>query len=410
MAAGRTVASARGLVRHMSIAAQIAASLVLLTGASLLLRSLWYLEKVPLGMDTAQTVDAHFVIAKGHDDLAFFERLESRLRGLPGSPVYAISDNIPPFGGYRARPFFALNVEGRPPLPEGAGGMVPWRYVTPGYFAAMGIPLVRGRTFTEQERDSVALPMILSRELARRLFPDGNSLGRHVLRSTNGGWHTVIGVAGDVINNGLDHQPDPEYYVLRKHIPDDTYNNRAPGDGWRAATIIVRSPLQPLAVAKLLRGAVAELDPSVPVTVETLRERAGTLTTGPRFDDLLLGGFAGVGLLLAAIGIYGVIAFLVSQRTREVGVRMALGATPSAVTRMFLRHAAGWTLTGVAAGLAASLAVERLVASLLFQVDARDPWSLAAAPLVLIAVALAAAWWPARRAARIDPVQTLREE
>jgi ABC-type antimicrobial peptide transport system permease subunit len=155
---------------------------------------------------------------------------------------------------------------------------------------------------------------------------------------------------------------------------------------------------------------MAELDRSVPVTVETLRERAGNLTIAPRFDALLLGGFAGVGLVLAAIGIYGVIAYLVGQRTREVGVRMALGATPAAVTRMFLRHATGWTLAGVAAGLAGSLAVTRLLASMLFQVDARDPWSRAAAPAVLLAVALAAAWLPARRAARIDPVRTLREE
>jgi ABC-type antimicrobial peptide transport system permease subunit len=124
----------------------------------------------------------------------------------------------------------------------------------------------------------------------------------------------------------------------------------------------------------------------------------------------LLGGFAGVGLLLAAIGIYGVIAFLAGQRAREVGVRMALGATPTAVTRMFLGHAASWTLAGVAAGLAGSLAVTRLLASMLFEVDARDPWNLAAAPALLFAVALAAAWLPARRAARIDPVQTLREE
>jgi ABC-type antimicrobial peptide transport system permease subunit len=230
-----------------------------------------------------------------------------------------------------------------------------------------------------------------------------------MLSTGDGVWHTVVGVAGDVINNGLDHQPDPEYYELRKHFADATYNN-APAGGWRGAWVIVRSPLQPQAVAKMLRGIVAEMDASVPVTVQTLRERAGNLTTGPRFDALLLGGFAGVGLLLAAIGIYGVIAFLVGQRTREVGVRMALGATPAAVTGMFLRHAAGWTLAGVAAGLAGSLAVTRLVASMLFQVDAHDPWSLAAAPAILLAVALAAAWLPARRAARIDPVRTLREE
>jgi putative ABC transport system permease protein len=410
MAAGRTVVSTRGLLRHVLIAAQIAASLVLLTGAGLLLRSLWNLEKVPLGMDTERTVAAQFVIRSGSNELALFDRLETRLRGLPGAPAYAISDTIPPYGGYRGRPFFVLNVEGRPPYPEGAGGMVGWRYVTPGYFAAMGIPIVRGRGFTEQERDAQEMPIVLSRELARRLFPDGDALGRHILSTDAGVWHTVIGVAGDVINNGLDHQPEPEYYELRKHFADATYNNRQPGVGWRAANVIVRSPLSPDSMAKTLRGMIAELDPTVPVTVQTLQERAGTLTVAPRFDALLLGGFAGVGLLLAAIGIYGVIAFLVGQRTREVGVRMALGATPTAVTRMFLRHAAGWTLAGIVAGLAGSLAVTRLLATMLFQVNARDPWSLVVAPALLLATALTAAWLPARRAARIDPVRTLREE
>ena len=408
-AAGRMVVSTRGLLRHMLIAAQIAASLVLLTGAGLLLRSLWNLEKVPLGMDTQQTIAAQFVIGKGSNELEFFERLESRLGELPGHPTFAISDTIPPYGGSRSRPFFVLDVEGRPPYPEGSGGMVGWRYITPGYFAAMGIPMVRGRAFTEQERDSKEMPIILGRELARRLFPDGDALGRHML-NTGGIWHNIVGIAGDVINNGLDHHPEPEYYELRKHFADETYNNRAPAGGWRGGTAIVRSALSPQTMAKTLRSLIADLDPSVPVTVQTLQERAGHLTVTPRFDALLLGGFAGIGLLLAAIGIYGVMAFLVGQRTREVGVRMALGATPAAVTRMFLRHAVGWTLAGIVAGLAGSLAVTRLLASMLFNVGARDPWSLAAAPAVLLAVALAAAWLPARRAALIDPVRTLREE
>jgi hypothetical protein len=274
----------------------------------------------------------------------------------------------------------------------------------------MGIPIVRGCAFTEEERDAQEMPIILSRELARRLFPDGDALGRHMLSTDKGVWHTVVGIAGDVINNGLDHQPDPEYYELRKHFADATYSNQAPGGGWSGGWVIVRSPFDPETVARTLRGIIAEMDPSAPVTVQTLRERAGNLTIGPRFDALLLGGFAGVGLLLAAIGIYGVIAFLVGQRTREVGVRMALGATPTAVTRMFLRHAAGWTMAGVIAGIAGSLAVTRLVASMLFQVDAHDPWSVTVAPVLLTVVALAAAWLPARRAARIDPVRTLREE
>jgi len=409
MAAGRTVVSARGLLRHVLIAAQIAASLVLLAGAGLLLRSLWNLEKVPLGMDTQQTVAAQFVIGKGSNELAFFERLESRLRGLPGNSTFAIADNIPPYGGSRSRPFFVLDVEGRPPYPEGSGGMVGWRYITPGYFAAMGIPMVRGRAFTEEDRNAKEMPIILSRELAHRLFPNGDALGQHML-STGGIWHNVVGIAGDVINNGLDRRPEPEYYELRKHFADATYNNRAPAGGWRGATVIVRSPLSTQTMAKTLRSVIGDLDPTVPVTVQTLEERAGNLTVTPRFDALLLGGFAGSGLLLAAIGIYGVMAFLVGQRTREVGVRMALGATPTAVTRMFLRHAAGWTLAGIVAGLAGSLAVTRLLASMLFDVSAHDPWSLAAAPAVLLAIALAAAWLPARRAALIDPVRALREE
>jgi predicted permease len=409
MAAGRTVVSGRGLLRHVLIAGQIAASLVLLTGASLLLRSLWNLEKVPLGMDADQTVTAHFVIGKGVPPLAFYERLESRLRALPGNPKFAIVDNIPPYGGSRSRPFFVLDVEGRPPYPEGSGGMVGWRYITPGYFAAMGIPILSGRAFTEGERSAKEMPIILSRELARRLFPDSDPLGKHML-SIDGVWHTVVGVAGDVINNGLDHQPDPEYYELRKHFADATYANRSPQGGWRGATAIVRSPLSPESMAQTLRRTIAELDPSVPVTVQTLAERAGNLMIAPRFNALLLGSFAGMGLLLAAIGIYGVIAFLVGQRTREVGVRMALGATPNAVTGMFLRHAASWTVAGIVAGLAGSLAITRLLASLLFRVNARDPWSLAAAPAVLLAVAMAAAWLPSRRAAHIDPVRTLREE
>jgi predicted permease len=406
----RLAISTRGVGRYVLIAAQVAASLVLLTGAGLLLHSLWNLERVPLGMDTQQTTAAQFSIGNTRGELEFYERLEARLRSLPGAPVFAISDTVPPYGGFRGRPFFVINVEGRPPLPAGTGGMVGWRYVTPGYFAAMGIPIVRGRGFTEEERGAQEMPMVLSRELARRLFPDGDEVGKHVRFVEDAAWHTVVGVAGDVVNVGLDRQPNPEYYELRKHFADVTYNNRAPQGGWGSASVIVRSPLSPQSVARTLRALVGELDPGVPVTVQTLEERASHLTITPRFDALLLGGFAAVGLLLAAIGIYGVVAFLVGQRTSEVGVRMALGATPAAVTRLFLRHAAGWTLAGVALGLAGALATTRLLSGLLFQVDGRDPWSTAVPPVVLFGVGLAAAWLPARRAARIDPVRALRQD
>jgi ABC-type antimicrobial peptide transport system permease subunit len=163
-------------------------------------------------------------------------------------------------------------------------------------------------------------------------------------------------------------------------------------------------------MANLLCADLADLDPTLPVTIETLRERFGRLTETPRFNALLLSGFAAAGLLLAAIGIYGVVAFLVSQRTREVGLRMALGATPPAITRLFLLHAARWTAAGLCLGLAGSLAATRLLRGLLFEVPEHDVGSIVAAAAILSAAALAAAWLPSRRAARIDPVRTLREE
>jgi predicted permease len=418
LSAGRAVVTTRGLLRHFLIAGQIAASLVLATGAGLLLRSLWNLEKVPLGVDTGHTLSARFVLSKAYGQdarlLAFFDGLEARLNRLAGTAVYGIGDSIPPSGGTRAMPYFTLNVEGRPALPQGAGGYVDWRYITPGYFAAMGIPVPRGRAFTERDRNSPELPMVLSETLARRLFPGyprgRNPIGAHVLRSASGAWHTVVGVAGDVRNLGLDRQPDPEFYLLRKHAPDDTFRNQAPGDGWRAATVVVRGPFQPQAMANLLCADLADLDPTLPVTIETLRERFGRLTETPRFNALLLSGFAAAGLLLAAIGIYGVVAFLVSQRTREVGLRMALGATPPAITRLFLLHAARWTAAGLCLGLAGSLAATLLLRGLLFEVPEHDVGSIVAAAAILSAAALAAAWLPSRRAARIDPVRTLREE
>ena len=213
-----------------------------------------------------------------------------------------------------------------------------------------------------------------------------------------------------MINGGLDRRPDPEHHELRKHFADATYNNRAPSSGWRSANVIVRSSLAPEAMAKTLRGIVADLDPSVPVTVQTLEERAATMTITPRFDAMLLGGFAAVGLLLAAIGIYGVIAFLVGQRTREMGVRMALGATPIAGDAPFPGTRRGLDTCRYRRWVVGSMAVTRLLASMLFQVTARDPVSLAAGRRYYWQSALLAAWLPGRRAAAIDPVRALREE
>jgi predicted permease len=394
------------VVRHGLIALQIAASLILLTGAGLLLGALWRMQRVPLGFEPDQAIAARFVLSKTYRQpriLAFFDGLETRLNRLPGV-VAAIGDTIPP-GGSKATPFSALAVEGRPRLPDGAGGGVSWRHVTPGYFAALGIPILRGRTFNEPDRAPAASAIVLNEVLARRLFPNEDPLGRHIFPSAKGEWHTVVGVVGDIRGRGLNQPPEPEYYVVRKHTQDELFGN---GSGFLTASALVRTPQDPQVVAATIRAEIAQLDPTLPVDIETMRGRVRALTDRPRFDAMLLGGFAVTGLVLAAVGIYGVIAFLVAQRSREVGVRMALGATPGSVVRLFLRHAAKWTAAGLAMGFLGSIAASRLLASLLF--EARGDWSsfpLAAA--LLSAVALVAAGIPARRAARIDPVHTLRE-
>ena len=409
---GRAIGSTRGIFRQMLVAAQIAVSLVLLTGASLLLRSLWKFESVPLGVEVDNVLTAHFVLGRSYArdarQLGFFEELEARLNRLPGVTAAAVSDSIPPSGGILGRPLSEIGVEGRPPLPERAGGMVAWRYVTPGYFAALGIPILRGRPFGEEDRQPAEYAVILSETLARRLFPFDDPMGRRVLKTARGQWFTVVGIAGDVKNAGPARAAEPEYYVVRKHAPDETFENE--GDGWRSANAVIRSSMNARAMAVRMRAEFSAMDATLPVEVETMRQRLGELAERPRFNAMLLMLFAVMGMLLAAIGLYGVLGFLVTLRTQEIGVRMALGATPGNITTLLLGQAAVWVLAGAGLGLTGSLFAMRLLRALLFEVPERDPWTLTAAPVLLLLVALIAAWMPSRRAARVDPMQALRQE
>src|SRR5579885_1023925 len=411
----RSTARPRAWLRGALVTAQIAVSLVLLAGAGLLLRSLWNLEAVPLGMNASHVLTASFSLGRQRyadpaRQLAFFTELERHLAALPGAEAVAITDSLPPTGGTRARPLSTIEIEGRPRRPEGTGGMVAWRYVTPGYFAALGIPIRRGRGFTEADRAPGADSIVLSETLARQMFPHEDPLGRHVLRlPEENGWFTVIGVAADVRDRGPAEAGLAEYYVVRKPAPDVTWNQQEPPMGWRSAFALVRTPLDPRAASAELRRTLAAIDPTLPVNIATMSGRLEGITGRPRFYASLLGAFAAIGVLLAAIGLFGVISFLVEQGRREIGVRMALGATPRDVLRHVLGQALRWTLAGMALGIPAALATARLLRSLLFRVAPFDPGALIAAAVLLAAVAILAAAAPAWRAARLDPAAALRE-
>jgi putative ABC transport system permease protein len=403
----RAIGGRTHLFRQALAAAQIAISLILLTGATLLLRSFWNLQNQALGIRTENVLTATVTLGrKDYADparrAAFFDDLESRLRRAPGVSAFAFTDSLPPSGNLMGSMLYAaIDVQGRPQFKDGTGGPVAWRWITPGYFSALGIPILRGRGFQEEDRAATQSVIILSDTLARRMFPGEDPLGRLIKSGRSGPWRTIVGIAANVKNNGLIERDDPEYYEVRKHSSDSA---------GRTATAILRGTMDPQALAPWVRAEVAALDPTLPVTIDTLQQRLGRLAARPRFNALLLTLFAAMGLLLAAIGLYGVISFLVAQRTSEIGVRMALGATPGAVARLILGHAARATAAGALLGFGGSLLAVRLLQTMLFRVQARDPWALSAALALLAAVALISAWIPSRRAARLDPVQALRQE
>jgi hypothetical protein len=279
--------------------------------------------------------------------------------------------------------------------------MVEFRWVTPGYFRALGIPILDGRAFSESERASGESPLILSATLARRLFGHESPLGQQIDLTANGRWCTVVGVAADIKNNGLTDPSDPEYYRLRMH------NLQEVG---MSGVAIFRTALDPDTLTRWVRKEFAALDPSLPVTVEPLEQRVDKFREGPRFVATLVGLFASLGLLLAAVGLYGVLSFLVARQTREIGVRMAIGARPVDIALQIEKYAGIWTGIGVAAGLVGSFALARAIRGLLFEVSPNDPFSLLVSATVLLVTAALAAWIPSSRAARIDPVVALRYE
>ncbi len=286
-----------------------------------------------------------------------------------------------------------------------------WRSVTPEYFSVLGIPLLRGRAFEEQDRISASGAMILNEALAQRLFPGQDPVGKTIhFRSEEAraaAAFRIVGVAANTQNQGLGGHFGPEYYIVRDHSANDRVFNYP--DSQRIS-IVTRSAIDPQAVSKELRDSVAALDPTLPVESSTLGQTVYRLAERPRFTAALLSLFAAIALLLAAVGIYGLVSLLVSQRTREIAIRLALGANPDTVTRVMVFQTLVWIAAGAIAGTFCSLVAARWIGALLFGIKPNDPATLTEAAFLLLAVALLATYIPARRAARVDPMVALRYE
>ncbi|MEX2608313.1 MAG: ABC transporter permease [Gemmatimonadota bacterium] len=390
-------------MRSALVVAQVALALLLLVGAGLVVRSFQNLRTQDLGFEPAGVVVARVGLpATRYPDAAarraFTGALDARMRALPGVTAAGIGSPVP-LSGYDGDVSFI--VEGRPVPPPGEGQAVWYRRATPGYFDAMGIGLVAGRGLGLEDREGAPTAVVINETMAAGVFPEASPLGRriNVGPPEDPTWWEIVGVVEDVKNFGVREGSRFALYVAMEQLP--------------ATTIfpVLRAELPPAEVVAALRGAVSELDPLVAVA------QAGPMTDvvrgalGPeRFLSVLLSLFSAAGLLLAVVGLYGVVSFSVSSRLRELGVRAALGAGGTEIARLVLGHSMRLVAAGLLLGLVGALALTRLAATLLFGVEATDPVTFAAMALVLGAAAFAASAIPALRAARVDPAAVLRGE
>ncbi|HTW64233.1 MAG TPA: ABC transporter permease [Bryobacteraceae bacterium] len=396
-------------LREALVALQIAGSLIMLTAAGLMLRTLWKLETVPLGLDTEHVVTAQFTLGSSYNAArlrAFSETLEQRLHNQPGVTSVAFADSIPPGGATRSMPFFALRVPGHPAFDRGVGGMVPWRAVSPDYFETLRVHLLQGRIFDAPDSGTHLAPlMILSQSLARKLLPGENSIGQRVTLG-NSGTYTIIGVVADVRNNGLAGATYPEFYIDRDQFSDFWVR----GMTSHHIAVAVRANLRPQFLETWLRDEIRSLEPSVPVDVMTMQDRVRDFAVPQRFHAILFSLFAAITLLLAVSGLYGLVRFLIARRTQEIGVRIALGASPAGIAVMIVRSALRFTLAGTALGIAGALLISRWIQSMLYQTPSRDPLTITLVAALLIACGIVAALGPSIAASRTDPMSALRTD
>jgi len=408
---GRSASEGRRSHRLRSglVVAEVALSLVLLTVTGLVLRSFARLQEVAPGFDAGNVLTVRVSLPRsryGTPDTmtSFYEQVLPRLERLPGV-VSASGSSVIPLNGQLATVDFT--VVGRPPLEEKDVPAGQFRVIGSGFFRTMRIPVQQGNVFTNRDTASSTPVAIVNETLARKFFPGGNPLGEHLEINDTGGARRqveIVGVVGDVKHYGLDAPPTFDIYIPWSQLQKSTVVWLANSQYW-----ILRTSGDPMRLATAARREIQAVDWEVAASmIRSLDDYVSTSTAPRRFNLQLLAGFAVVALLLAAGGVYGVISYAVSRRTQEIGLRMTLGARPADILRLVVAQAMGPAGLGVALGIAGSLAVSRLLTGLLFQVSARDPATYAAVAVVLAGVAAIAAYLPARRATRIDPLAALR--
>jgi predicted permease len=387
-------------LRASLLVAEVSLSLVLLIAAGLLLTSFARLQRVQPGFEPEGVFTAQLVLPPQRYDrdklVAFYEQLYKRLATLPGSASAALTDRVPLTGAQTPAP---VAVRGRsvPPMSERPNANR--HLVSPRYFTTLGIPIRAGRDF--DERDSARVPhvVIINETFARRHFPGEDPIGRTLITGMGQLPSQVVGVVADVRSTGLNTPPEADYFLPALQRPE-TFTN-----------ILVRTNVSPAAMAPVVRDALRAVDPDLPLLEpQTLSTRIAQTIADRKLALALLAGFAALALVIASLGVYSVMAHLVAFRTNEIGIRMALGASPGAVMRMVLSHGRRLTLLGIVLGIAGAFLVSRLMQQALFEVNPADPLIYLAVAAMLLAVSEFASWLPARRATRIDPVIALRAE
>ncbi|HEV7377153.1 MAG TPA: ABC transporter permease [Pyrinomonadaceae bacterium] len=394
----------RNRMRSVLVISEIALSLVLLIGAGLLFQSFRRLLEVSPGFEPEHVLTAEVSVSatkypEKEQRAAFYHETLERIKAIPDVQAVGVVSPLPLGGNSEA---YTFDIGGRPPFPPGQQPISDRRVISPGYFQAMSIPMRKGRAFEDQDKTNAPSVIIVNETFARRFFPGEDPIGKSIIpgegRVTIA--REIVGVVGDVRHAGLDTETTPEYYVPYEQTPV-----------YGLAVVVRTVSGKPTNIAAALRGVIMSMDKEQPVyNIRPMTQLLDESVARRRFNMMLLGGFALLALLLATIGIYGVISYSVAQRTREIGIRIALGAQIRDVIKLVLKQGLALALVGLAAGLLVSFFMTKLMSSLLFGVSATDPITFGSVAFILLFVALLACYIPARRAAKVDPNVALRYE